>query len=120
MSARGGEGGLHLKKAPDRLVAFAVLAVGALGATALANGTATVKMRDACDAESFNAVIGPGTCVDAGNVTFDEMIASLASTEPLGNTPTTRTVHHGSVVDVATSAESSTRSAVELGRSSPN
>ena len=86
------------------LVAFAVLAVGALGATALANGTATVKMRDACDAESFNAVIGPGTCVDAGNVTFDEMIASLVKhgNHPLWrNTPTTRTVHHGAVVDVA-------------------
>ena len=80
-----------------------VAAVAAVGA-AMANGTATVKLRDACDEASFNAVIGPGTCVDAGNVTFDEMIASLIAhgEHPLWhNTPTTRTVHHGAVVDVA-------------------
>jgi plastocyanin len=77
-----------------------VAAVAAVGA-ALANGTATVKLRDACDADSFNAVIGPGTCVDAGNVTFEEFIASLVAhgEHPLWrNTPTTRTVHHGAVV----------------------
>jgi plastocyanin len=80
-----------------------VAAVAAVGA-ALANGTATVKLRDACDADSFNAVIGPGTCVDAGNVTFEEFIASLVAhgEHPLWrNTPTTRTVHHGAVVNVA-------------------
>ena len=85
------------------VLAFTVLVVGSVGATALANGTATVKVRDACDAESFNAVIGPGTCVDAGNVTFDEFIGSLVKhgEHPLWrNTPTTRTVHHGAVVDV--------------------
>jgi plastocyanin len=87
------------------VIAVAVLGVvGAVGAAALANGTATVKIRDACDAASFNAVIGPGTCVDAGNVTFEEMIDSLVrhGEHPLWhNTPTTRTVHHGTIVDVA-------------------
>jgi hypothetical protein len=86
------------------VLVFAVLTVGAVGATALANGAATVKMRDACDAASFNAVIGPGTCVDAGNVTFEELIDSLVrhGEHPLWrNTPTTRTVHHGSTVNVA-------------------
>jgi hypothetical protein len=86
------------------VVAAAVLAVGGAGATALASEDATVKLRDACDEASFNAVIGPGTCVDAGNVTFEEFIGSLVQhgEHPLWrNTPTTRTVHHGSIVDVA-------------------
>jgi plastocyanin len=79
-----------------------VVAVAAVG-VALASSNPTVKLRDACDEASFNAVIGPGTCVDAGNVTFDELIASLVAhgEHPLWrNTPTTRTVHHGAVVDV--------------------
>lgn len=39
-----------------------------------------VKMRDECDPVTFNAVIGPGTCVGDGTVTFSEFIAELAAT----------------------------------------
>jgi plastocyanin len=90
-----------------RRVAAAVVtavAVGFVGTTAFAGSEPTVKMRDACDAASFNAVVGPGTCIDSGNVTFDEMIASLVKHQnhALWNfTPTTRTVHLGSTVEVA-------------------
>jgi plastocyanin len=36
-----------------------------------------VNMLDACDPDSFNAVLGPGTCVRSGGVTFDQFIGQL-------------------------------------------
>lgn len=39
--------------------------------------TFTFRMLDRCEPESFNAAIGPGTCVGDGKVTFDEFIAEL-------------------------------------------
>jgi hypothetical protein len=35
-------------------------------------------MLDACDPESFNAVLGPGSCVRNGGMTFDRFIAQLS------------------------------------------
>ncbi len=47
--------------------------------TAFANGRDDVRvnMLDACDPDTFNAVIGPGTCIRNGGVTFDQFIAEL-------------------------------------------
>lgn len=45
-----------------------------------ASGGATsrqVQVLDDCEAESFNAVIGPGTCVKDGGVTFFEFVDQL-------------------------------------------
>lgn len=39
--------------------------------------TFTFRLLDRCEPESFNAAIGPGTCVGDGKVTFDEFIAEL-------------------------------------------
>lgn len=39
--------------------------------------TFTFRMLDRCEPESFNAAIGPGTCIGDGQVTFDEFIAEL-------------------------------------------
>jgi len=36
-----------------------------------------VSMQDACDPDTFNAVIGPGTCVRNGGVRFDNFLAQL-------------------------------------------
>ena len=36
-----------------------------------------VKMRDDCNAASFNAAFGPGTCVGRGDTTVDEFLAQL-------------------------------------------
>jgi hypothetical protein len=36
-----------------------------------------INMMDNCDAETFNAVIGPGTCVRNGGLKFDDFIAQL-------------------------------------------
>lgn len=36
-----------------------------------------IKMMDACDPETFNAVLGDGTCVRSGGVKFDDFIDQL-------------------------------------------
>jgi plastocyanin len=46
-----------------------------------------VQLLDDCDAESFNAVLGPGACVKEGDVTFDEFIGQLVT---MGEAPAWR------------------------------
>ncbi len=41
------------------------------------NATRTVRMLDRCEPESFNAVLGEGTCIGNGEVTFDKFIRQL-------------------------------------------
>ena len=48
----------------------------AVGASA-ASTTRQVQVLDDCDPASFNAAIGPGTCVKDGTTTFSEFIAQL-------------------------------------------
>jgi hypothetical protein len=43
------------------------------------NDSRTVRMRDDCDPATFNAAIGPGTCVRDGHTTFDEFVAALSN-----------------------------------------
>lgn len=62
----------------------ATLALGATVATAPAaasgGDTKRVRVTDDCDPASFNAVIGPGTCVGDGETTLGALIAELAAT----------------------------------------
>ena len=61
---------------------IALVAASALAAVAVASAASqsrSIQVLDDCDAASFNAVIGPGTCVKAGNVTFSEFIEQLAT-----------------------------------------
>ena|SRR5215218_6377411 len=54
------------------------LAVVALAAMAVAaKDVRNISVRDDCDATTFNAVIGEGTCVGDGDTTFDEFVAEL-------------------------------------------
>jgi plastocyanin len=57
------------------LVALLLL-VPAAGASA-ASTTRQVQILDDCDPATFNAAIGPGTCVKDGTTTFSEFIAQL-------------------------------------------
>jgi hypothetical protein len=54
-------------------------AAGANATTAaIAGGSERpITMQDACDPDTFNAVIGPGTCVHNGGVRFDNFLAQL-------------------------------------------
>jgi plastocyanin len=65
-----------------RIYPIALVAASALAAVAVASAASqsrTVQVLDDCDAASFNAVIGPGTCVKEGGVTFGEFIGQLVS-----------------------------------------
>jgi plastocyanin len=57
------------------LAALLVL-VPTAGASA-ASATRQVQVLDDCDPATFNAAIGPGTCVKDGTTTFSEFIAQL-------------------------------------------
>ena len=73
------------RRTNTRTMVWAVVAAIALfGLTAGAGavqGDKKIRMYDDCEPESFNAVIGPGTCVGKGRTTFDEFIAELAATQ---------------------------------------
>src|SRR5262245_37592330 len=44
-----------------------------------------VIINDACEPDSFNAVVGPGTCVGHGGVTFEQLIEQLTRTGTVGS-----------------------------------
>ena len=43
-----------------------------------------VMLFDACDPETFNAALGPGTCTRSGGVTFDNFIDQLTKHHSIG------------------------------------
>jgi plastocyanin len=69
-----------------------------------ASAAPMVKVRDACDPATFDAVLGEGACVDGGNVTFDSFIDRLVRTgdHPLWRfTPDRATVPAGETIEVS-------------------
>jgi hypothetical protein len=59
------------------LPTLCLLALAALPAMALAGETTKIFVMDRCDQESFDAAVGPGTCVRRGGVTFDAFAKRL-------------------------------------------
>jgi hypothetical protein len=59
------------------LATLSVLAVMGLPESALAGDTRKVFAMDRCEPDSFNAAIGPGTCIRNGGVTFDKFARRL-------------------------------------------
>ena len=57
--------------------ALILLALLALPGTAIAGDTRTVFVMDRCEPDSFDAAIGPDTCVRDGGVTFDKFVRTL-------------------------------------------
>jgi hypothetical protein len=66
-----------LRRRRIALGAFAVLGLFAAAGTALAKDDRTIFVMDRCEPDSFNAAIGPGTCVRDGGVTFDKFARRL-------------------------------------------
>ena len=65
-----------------RIVAAMALVVGTSAAvfvtsTSAGDDTKEIKVRDECEPDSFNAALGPGACVGDGDVTFEELLATL-------------------------------------------
>ncbi len=67
-------------------IAVGIGAAVLLGSLANAQTTKTIIMRDACDPDSFNATVGPGTCVAGqhGTTLFGDFIAELQSDQIAG------------------------------------
>ena len=78
-----------LPRIPRRIVTVACISVGLAVAFAVAGGMAAnnkvIHMNDQCDPETFNAAIGPGTCVSShAGVKFDNFIRELSKTQKDG------------------------------------
>jgi hypothetical protein len=58
-------------------VAVSVCAISLMAAMTRASGVRKVDVRDECDPATFNAAIGPGTCIGDGDVTFQEFLEEL-------------------------------------------
>ena len=70
-----------------KLAVAGCLSVGlaVAGTVGFAASIRTVDMNDQCDPATFNAAIGPGTCIgNNGGVSFDTFIAELSRTEHAG------------------------------------
>ena len=59
-------------------VSYALAVVALMAIAIAAKDVRTISVRDECDPASFNAAVGPGTCVGDGDVTFDEFLDALA------------------------------------------
>jgi len=43
-----------------------------------------IQMMDACDPESFNAAVGPGTCIRSGGLSFPKFLSLLGKHQKVG------------------------------------
>jgi hypothetical protein len=65
-----------------RLAAVVIAVAAALvvaAAPAASDGSRHVRAFDDCDPATFNAAVGPGTCVGKGRTTFDSFLAQLGA-----------------------------------------
>jgi hypothetical protein len=81
---------LACNRGPSSPAGDAAALVGPSAVPAVAPASASprpdviVNMLDACDPETFNAVVGPGTCVRSGGMTFERFIAQLTRLQFVG------------------------------------
>src|SRR5512133_1527415 len=69
---------IHLKRRLAMVAGLAaLLVVGSAAGASAASATRQVQVLDDCDPATFNAAIGPGTCIKDGGTTFQEFIAQL-------------------------------------------
>jgi hypothetical protein len=87
-----------------RASALAAVVAAVLSLTTLASANPTrVLASDDCDAASFNAAVGPGTCVGSGATPFGDFIAQLVDHKFAGAwhfSPKQMNPHAGSSLEV--------------------
>jgi len=66
-----------------RLLVAGVLLV-AVAAVAVARDSRSFRVRDDCDAATFNAAVGDGTCVGDGGTTFQEFLDEVTEDKSVG------------------------------------
>jgi len=67
---------------PLVLAAVAVVGLAAASPAVAKSDHKTVVIRDDCDPATFNAAVGPGTCIGDGRTTFAEFRATLEALNP--------------------------------------
>jgi plastocyanin len=76
-----------MKRPARNALAAAIALITALvlvaGATAAREGR-TIKIMDKCDPATFNAAVGPGTCVGDGDVTFADFVNQVTKSRKAG------------------------------------
>ena len=73
-----------LTKSSIRVIVAGTVLVVAVAAAAVARDARAFRVRDDCDAATFNAVIGEGTCVGDGGTTFQRFIDELTEDREVG------------------------------------
>ena len=87
-----------------RLRVTATLAMLFLAASLVliaASNPMTVRIMDKCDPTTFNAAVGPGTCVGDGTITFQHFIAEVTAAKKAGAwhfAPADGTVDEGTIL----------------------
>jgi hypothetical protein len=65
--------------------ALALVPVAAALVLIAASNPLVVRIRDHCDPATFNAAVGPGTCVGDGTITFAQFIAEVTAAQKAGS-----------------------------------
>jgi plastocyanin len=82
-------------------VTLAMVPIAAALVLIAASNPLAVRMTDKCDPATFNAAVGPGTCVGDGTVTFEHFIAEVTAAQKAGAwhfAPADGTVDPGTVL----------------------
>src|SRR5712692_6329300 len=90
----------------SRLYAAVVLAMIPMAASVAliaASDPLVIRVQGPCDPATFNAAIGPGTCVGDGTITFDHFIKELTNSQKAGSwhfDPSAGTLDTGTVLSL--------------------
>jgi len=82
-------------------LSYALAAVALMAIAIAAKDVRTISIRDDCDQATFDAAVGPGTCVGDGDTTFQEFLDALAD----GGHPKWRFNNSVTDADVAANAK---------------
>ena len=66
-------------------VAIAMIPIAAAVVLVATNNPLVIRMQGPCDPATFNAAVGPGTCVGNGEITFAHFIAQLTAAQKVGS-----------------------------------
>ena len=66
-------------------VAIAMIPFAAAVVVVATSKPTVIRMQGPCDPASFNAAVGPGTCIGNGTITFDHFIKELTNSQKAGS-----------------------------------
>ena len=66
-------------------VAIAMIPIAAAVVLVATSNPTVIRMQGPCDPATFNAAVGPGTCIGNGTITFAQFIAQLTAAQKVGS-----------------------------------